>query len=70
MRNYLRFPPPELFPAEARSASVSVLTRRKARILNPGETAYGQLGETVHIRCLAEMVPSNGSLIWRRKVSR
>ncbi len=47
---------------------VSVQMRRKARILNPGETAYGQLGETVHIRCLAEMVPSNGSLIWRRKV--
>ncbi len=42
--------------------------RRKARILNPGEVSYGQLGETVHIRCLGEMVPSNGSLTWRRKV--
>jgi hypothetical protein len=53
---------------EARSAPVSVEMRRKARILNPGEVSYGQLGETVHIRCLSEMVPSNGSLTWRRKV--
>ena len=56
--------------AESRSVPVAVLMRRKARILNPGEVVYGRPGETVHIRCQAEMVPSNGTLTWRRKVSK